>query len=160
MVLSEFIYGGMDGVITTVAIIAGTMGANIAPKYALILGLSNIMADGFSMGISRYNSLVDIVKSNANSELALRSPLMSAIMTFIFFVLMGSIPLLPFVFDIKTEFIQHYLLVSSLLAFLIIGLIKGLTTKKYLKSLGEIIIIGSIGALISYHVASKVKNYV
>ena len=75
MVLSEFIYGGMDGVITTVAIIAGTMGANIAPKYALILGLSNIMADGFSMGISRYNSLVDIVKSNANSELALRSPL-------------------------------------------------------------------------------------
>lgn len=160
MVLSEFIYGGMDGVITTVAIIAGTMGANIAPKYALILGLSNIMADGFSMGISRYNSLVDIVKSNANSELALRSPLLSALMTFFFFVLMGSIPLLPFVFDIKAEFIQHYLFVSSLLAFLVIGIIKGLTTKKYLKSLGEIIIIGSVGALISYHVASRVKNYV
>ncbi len=160
MMLPEFIYGGMDGVITTVAIIAGTMGANIAPKYAFILGLSNILADGFSMGISRYNSLVDIVKSNANSELALRSPLISALMTFFFFVLMGSIPLLPFVFDIKAEFIGYYLLTSSLLAFLVIGLIKGLTTKKYFKSMGEIIIIGSIGALISYHVASKVKNYI
>ena len=47
----------MDGVITTVAIIGGTLGAQIPSKYALILGASNVLADGFSMGISRYNSL-------------------------------------------------------------------------------------------------------
>ena len=78
--LSEFVYGGMDGVITTVAIIAGTMGADISTKYALILGLANILADGFSMGISRYNSLVDIVASN--SELSRTSPILSAMATF------------------------------------------------------------------------------
>ena len=62
MILSEFIYGGMDGVITTVAIIAGILGANIAPKYALVLGLASLFADGFSMGISRYSSLVQVLR--------------------------------------------------------------------------------------------------
>ena len=61
--LSEFIYGGMDGVITTVAIIGGSLGAKISNKYALILGASNVIADGFSMGISRYSSLKDVKNS-------------------------------------------------------------------------------------------------
>ena len=77
--LSEFVYGGMDGVITTVAIIAGTMGADISTKYALILGLANILADGFST-VFRDNSLVEIVASN--SELSRTSPILSAMATF------------------------------------------------------------------------------
>ena len=91
MLLSEFIYGGMDGVITTVAIVAGIMGANIPTNYALVLGLANLCADGFSMGISRYNSLVDITKSK-------NTPIISALATFVSFVIMGSIPLIPFAF--------------------------------------------------------------
>ena len=47
MMLSDFIYGGIDGVITTAAIIAGILGANISSKYALILGVSNLCAMDF-----------------------------------------------------------------------------------------------------------------
>ena len=91
MILSEFIYGGMDGVITTVAIIAGILGANIAPKYALVLGLASLFADGFSMGISRYSSLVDVRRAKV-------SPMFSGLATFVSFVVIGAIPLAPFLF--------------------------------------------------------------
>ena len=50
--ISEFIYGGMDGIITTIAIISSVMGANISTQYALVLGMANVLSDGFSMGIS------------------------------------------------------------------------------------------------------------
>ena len=154
--LSEFVYGGMDGVITTVAIIAGTMGADISTKYALILGLSNILADGFSMGISRYNSLVDIVASN--SELSRTSPILSALATFFFFVLMGLIPLFPFLMNIEKENIRKWLVFSSLVAFLLIGGVKGMYSRRFKKSIFEVVFIGSIGAAISYFVASYMNN--
>ena len=155
--LSEFIYGGMDGVITTVAIIGGSLGAKISNKYALILGASNVIADGFSMGISRYSSLKD-VKNSGNSELSRSSPLFSGIATFVFFVLMGMIPLIPLA--IFQEASIETLVGFALLAFVIIGITKGMQNNKLLKSVLETTIIGGLGALISYHVAKYVKNNV
>ena len=69
--LDEIIYGGMDGVLTTVSIIAGVYGSNINVIYGFILGVANLLADGFSMGISRYLSLVDINKSNVTRKNAI-----------------------------------------------------------------------------------------
>lgn len=157
--LSEFIYGGMDGIITTIAVIAGTIGANISSKYALILGLANIISDGFSMGVSRYNSLIDINQST-NSITAKNNPLMSAIFTFIFFIVMGCIPLLPFLFiDYNDEtLIKKMLFIFGVISFLIIGIIKGLHTKKLFKSIFEILIIGTISAYISFNVAFHVNK--
>ena len=153
MILSEFIYGGMDGVITTVAIIAGIMGANIAPKYALVLGLASLFADGFSMGISRYNSIVDIEKTNI-------SPFVSGLATFISFVLIGSIPLLPFMFIPlqKEEFIQKWMIICSVIALLLIGVIKGIYTHSLLKSTTEVLLIGIVGVFVSFHVARFVRS--
>ena len=119
--LSEFIYGGMDGVITTVAIIGGTLGAQIPSNYALILGASNVLADGFSMGISRYNSLIN-VQDKTNSDISRKSPFQSGLLTFVFFVLMGSIPLLPLViFDHQSiDIMKYYLLIFAMASFIII----------------------------------------
>jgi hypothetical protein len=153
--LSEFIYGGMDGVITTVAIIGGSLGAKISNKYALILGASNVIADGFSMGISRYSSLKD-VKNSANSELSRSSPLFSGIVTFVFFVLMGMIPLIPLA--IFQEASIETLIGFALCAFVIIGITKGMQNNKLLKSILETSFIGGLGALISYNVAKYVKQ--
>ena len=159
--LSEFIYGGMDGVITTVAIIGGTLGAQIPSNYALILGASNVLADGFSMGISRYNSLIN-VQDKTNSDISRKSPFRSGLLTFIFFVLMGSIPLLPLViFDHQSiDIMKYYLLIFAMASFIIIGTIKGIQNNKLLRSISETLIIGMIGALISFNVARYVKEHI
>lgn len=52
--IKDFIYGGIDGIVTTFAIVAGVKGAELSKATILILGLSNIIADGFSMAASNY----------------------------------------------------------------------------------------------------------
>ncbi len=53
--LRDWIYGGIDGAITTFAIVAGVVGANLSSGVVLILGLANLVADGFSMAASNYS---------------------------------------------------------------------------------------------------------
>lgn len=54
--LKNIIYGGIDGVITTFAIVTASYAADLNVKTILILGLSNVLADGFSMGFGDYAS--------------------------------------------------------------------------------------------------------
>ena len=53
--LSDWVYGGIDGAITTFAIVAGVVGAELSTRVILILGAANIIADGFSMAASNYS---------------------------------------------------------------------------------------------------------
>jgi VIT1/CCC1 family predicted Fe2+/Mn2+ transporter len=52
--LRDWIYGGIDGAVTTFAIVSGVIGADLSIKIILILGAANIVADGFSMAASNY----------------------------------------------------------------------------------------------------------
>lgn len=53
--LRDWIYGGIDGAVTTFAIVAGSVGAALSPKIILILGVANLLADGFSMAAANYS---------------------------------------------------------------------------------------------------------
>ena len=57
----DFVYGGIDGVITTFAIVAGVVGAALSSNVILILGLANLLADGFSMAASNYSGTKTVV---------------------------------------------------------------------------------------------------
>jgi len=48
------VLGAIDGAVTTFAIVAGATGAGLSGGIALVLGLANVFADGFSMGVSNY----------------------------------------------------------------------------------------------------------
>ena len=71
--LKEFVYGGVDGIITTFAVVAGFTGATIMSQenevtiipisVVLVFGLANLFADGFSMGVS------DFLSSRAEKKL-------------------------------------------------------------------------------------------
>ncbi len=54
--LGEMVYGGLDGIITTFAVVSGVAGAELGSKVVLILGLANLFADGFSMAVGAFLS--------------------------------------------------------------------------------------------------------
>lgn len=53
--LRDWIYGGIDGAVTTFAIVAGIVGAELSAGVVLILGMASVFADGFSMAASNYS---------------------------------------------------------------------------------------------------------
>ena len=54
--LGEFVYGGIDGSVTTFAVVAGAVGAGLDSVIIIILGFANLLADGFSMSVGAYLS--------------------------------------------------------------------------------------------------------
>ena len=52
--LRDFVYGGIDGAVTTFAVVSGVVGAQLATKVILIMGAANLLADGFSMASSNF----------------------------------------------------------------------------------------------------------
>jgi len=54
--IGEFIYGGIDGSVTTFAVVAGAAGANLDSAVVIILGFANLFADGFAMSVGSYLS--------------------------------------------------------------------------------------------------------
>lgn len=54
--IKSFVYGGLDGIITTFAVVAGVAGASLSAGIVLILGFANLIADGLSMAIGDYLS--------------------------------------------------------------------------------------------------------
>ncbi|MFD0986838.1 VIT1/CCC1 transporter family protein [Methyloligella solikamskensis] len=54
--LRDLVYGGIDGAVTTFAIMAGVVGAELSAGVVLVLGIANLLADGFSMAAGNYSS--------------------------------------------------------------------------------------------------------
>ena len=54
--LPEAVYGSIDGIVTTFAVVAGASGAELDINIILILGIANLIADGLSMSIGSYLS--------------------------------------------------------------------------------------------------------
>jgi vacuolar iron transporter family protein len=52
--LGEFVYGAIDGSVTTFAVVAGATGAALNPLIVIILGFANLIADGFSMACGAF----------------------------------------------------------------------------------------------------------
>ncbi len=163
--LAEFVYGATDGTITTFAVVAGVVGASLSSTIVLIMGFANLFADGFSMAVSNYlssKSQSDLNKIHNNKHRT-KNPRKTALATFSAFVIIGLIPLLPFVFANFSDFINNnkFLLSTVLtgIAFLIIGAFKGkVIGKHWIKSSLQTLVIGSIAALIAYSVGFFLRS--
>ncbi|HSX25240.1 MAG TPA: VIT1/CCC1 transporter family protein [Candidatus Andersenbacteria bacterium] len=55
--VGDFVFGGIDGVITTFAIVSGVAGAHLSAGIVLIAGIASLLADGFAMGVGNFLSI-------------------------------------------------------------------------------------------------------
>ncbi|WP_163560543.1 VIT1/CCC1 transporter family protein [Halomonas sp. NO4] len=181
----DAILGGIDGCVTTFAVVSGAFGAGFSATVALVLGFANLLADGFSMAVSNYESIqaqrehiqgvrerenhhIDAVPEGEREEIreifrrkglagetleqvvaaitedrevwietmlteehGLQrmglSPLRSALTTFLAFLVVGAMPLLPY--TLATLSLTQQFLASLAMAgvmFLGIGMLKSL----------------------------------
>ncbi len=52
--LKDFVYGAIDGAVTTFAVVSGVAGAGLSPGIIIVLGFANLVGDGFSMAASNF----------------------------------------------------------------------------------------------------------
>ena len=158
--LPEFVYGGIDGSVTTFAVVAGAVGASLSSSIILILGFANLFADGFSMAVSNYLS---IKSKNDLQKKQEKHPLKAAFATFISFVVIGFIPLLSFILALLFPSLNpNKFLYSSILtgvALFIVGLIKGEVVKKHpIRAALETLIMGGIAAVLAFVVGFLLRG--
>ena len=155
--LAEFVYGGIDGIITTFAVISGALGASLNPAVILILGFANLFADGFSMAVSNYLSTKSERSLDNDKRQSDKQPLKTAFATLISFIVIGFIPLLSFVLAAVFPALDSMKYVLSVVftafAFIFVGVAKGFVSgKRPVVSALETLLIGGAAAVIAFSV--------
>lgn len=207
--LRDWVYGGIDGAVTTFAIMAGVVGADLSPQVVLILGAANLLADGFSMAAANYSSTqteideynfvrsmeerhvhlapegereelrqilqgmglrnhalaeaVDTITSQHERWIDImmkeehgmtpvaRSPIKAALMTFLAFLLCGSVPLLPYIFLHGTP-TEPAIVMTAMVFFAIGSLRSRWSTTKWWRAGLETLVVGLAAAGVAYAV--------
>lgn len=159
--LRDFVFAADDGVITTFAVVAGSLGASLSAKVVLIMGAANLIADGFAMAAGNYlavKSEEEYEEAENKSKKNYHSPLPHSIVTFISFVIAGLVPLLPYLFGFKHSFTVSFILV--LISLFIVGSVRTrFTKKKWFLGGGEMVLIGGLAAFVAYLTGFLVDRY-
>lgn len=149
--LWEFVYGWIDGAITTFAVVAWSVWAWLDASIILILWFANLLADWFSMSIWAYLS------SDARDDsLAKRERIYTALVTYISFIVLGFIPLVIYVLQyFWIHFSNPFLYASALtmLSFMFIWYIKSFVSNSLLiKNICETLFLWAAAAGVAYYV--------
>ncbi len=221
--LPEFVYGGIDGAVTTFAVVSGVVGAGLDTIIILILGLANLVGDGFSMAVSNYLSTkaekdyiakerareewevenypegereeireifrdkgfkgkdleraVAVITSNKThwvnmmmkEELGLieskKSPVKTAIATFIAFLVIGFIPLVTYIAAyFFSGLLGNAFFITAVLtgvAFFVVGAYKSkVTSENFIVSGLETVLVGGIAAGIAFFIGYLLRGLV
>ncbi|WP_029035356.1 VIT1/CCC1 transporter family protein [Salinimicrobium terrae] len=219
--ISEFVYGGIDGAITTFAVVAGSEGANLGIQVVVILGLANLIADGFSMSVGNFFStkaerdtfdrhkqveyweiehlrdkeiqeireiyaakgfkgdlleqVVEVITADKDvwvdtmmkEELEMvksdKAPYKTAGMTFFSFIIVGSVPLLSYVFtgtgSVIREDLFLYSCILTAVALSIVGSLKSIVTEKnVIIGIFETLVLGGLAAFLAYFVGDVLEK--
>ncbi len=152
--LPSFVYGGSDGTVTTFAAMAGAVGAGIDTRIVIILGLANLVSDGFSMASADY--LAEDSRKGETKIMALKN----SIVTFFSFVVIGFIPILPVILATKEkQFILSIVFTTA--TFAAIGYLRARILKRNGALLAlQSVIIGSVCATLAFGVGEYISRFV
>jgi vacuolar iron transporter family protein len=165
--LKAMVYGANDGIITTFAVVAGVAGAGLEARIVLILGVANLVADGFSMGVG------DFLGERAEAALQKKrgEPIkpflwMTGVLTFISFVIAGSLPLLPYLaqflgFPLETRHQLFVSIVSTASALFLVGALRTIVTGgKWWRNGFEVLSVGAVAATVAYILGALIDQIV
>jgi VIT1/CCC1 family predicted Fe2+/Mn2+ transporter len=208
--LADSVLGSIDGCVTTFAVVAGSVGGGLPANVAIILGLANLIADGFSMGASNYLGVksqsdavektrlaehhhIDEVPEGEREEIRQifarkgyqgdvlekivevittdrvrwietmlteehglhlhgRRPFIAGLTTFLAFVFVGAIPLVPFFFSsLNPSHMFAFSAALTAIAFTVVGFVKGVVLgQSRARSSLETLLIGGAAAALAY----------
>ncbi|MCA9080108.1 MAG: VIT1/CCC1 transporter family protein [Planctomycetaceae bacterium] len=209
--LRDFVYGAIDGAVTTFAVVSGVAGAGLSTNIVIILGVANLLGDGFSMAAGNYlgtkaeaeqrertrqmeerhiasfpdgereeirqiyagqgfsgdllEQIVEVITADRErwvhtmlrEEHGLPSivphPLRAAATTLIAFILVGMVPLVPFIVGFLITIPQPYVVstVMTAVAFFLVGMAKSrFVEQSWYKAGTETLVIGSLAAGLAF----------
>ncbi|MFB6136332.1 MAG: VIT1/CCC1 transporter family protein [Halobacteriaceae archaeon] len=153
--LAELVYGANDGIVTTFAVVAGVAGADLAAAVVVVLGVANLLADGFSMGMSNYlsrRSELDYVAAageTLSSFERAKTPGRTALATFVGFVLAGWTPLVPYLVGLHPQF--PFAAGFAGVGFFAVGAGRSLVTgRSRLRSGAEMLAVGAVASAVAF----------
>jgi VIT1/CCC1 family predicted Fe2+/Mn2+ transporter len=157
--LPDFVLGANDGVITTLAVVSGVVGASLSSKIVVIMGFANLVADGISMAASNILGR----RSETQKPLpTLRSAWPHGLATFIGFVAAGFVPLIAYLWPLFQDAKFTVAVILSLVTLFTVGAGRAIFTgRSGLTSGIEMLLIGAtaagaaylIGALVAFMIA-------
>ena len=217
--LGDAVLGGIDGCVTTFAVVAGALGAGFSGIVVIILGVANLLADGLSMAVSNYLStrsqheeleearreeerhikefpegereevrqifaakgfvgdtlerIVDTVTQNKKLwidtmlteelgfQLEARNPWRAGLSTFVAFVVVGLVPLLPFLMGSVIPLNQRFPIssIATGIAFAAVGVAKGIVLKRPLFISGaQTLLVGGSAAVVAFVVGAWLRR--
>jgi len=217
--IKDFIYGAIDGAVTTFAIVAASVGAGLSAGVVIVLGLANLLADGFSMAASNYlgtkadQQLFEKTKAEEHKEIETHpegeieeirqifasqgfegenlehvvevitgdrelwvktmlreehgleeggpEAFKAAKATFIAFLVVGAVPLLPYFVDPLFTVPRQFMVscVMTAFAFLMVGWVKGrIVGVSKVRSALETLAIGGSAAAVAYVVGVLLRG--
>ncbi len=207
--IKDIIFAANDGIITTFAVVASVAGAHLSPTIVIIIGVANMLADGFSMATSNYlgtkseqelyareerierheiehipehekkevreilegkgykgeelATMADLITTNhqhwldfmMHEEMGLsapgkENPLKKGLITFLSFIIAGSIPLLPYSFGTYSNTFRMAIITTGIALFSIGALRHYFSDRHWLLSGIEMLIIGGSAAGMAY----------
>jgi len=163
--LSEFVYGGIDGIVTTFAVVAASVGAGLDSSIIIILGLANLVADGFSMGISAYLAKKsDVAVSDKESD-DVKYPQKVGLVTFTSFIIVGFIPVMiyvfDFAFDLEIDNLFGYSLALAAVGFGLIGWLKSYVAKENkVMAILETLALGAVASGVAYYIGDVLEQII
>lgn len=165
--IKALVLGANDGIITTFAVVAGVVGADLPVRVILILGVANMIADGISMSVGDYlgeSSAAQYQKSQTGEDHEVLWK--SSAATFVAFALAGTLPLLPYIVEfLGAPIPQSWQFTSSIvstgLALFLVGSLRTVVIKgSWWRSGFEMLGIGAIAAAAAYGLGAYIETLV
>jgi vacuolar iron transporter family protein len=155
--LPDLVYGANDGIITTFAVVSGVVGAALSERVIVILGLANLVADGFSMGASNYLAR----RSHAEQELAERGDAARhGLATILGFVVAGVIPLLAYLLPVDETAQFPAAIALAAAALFSVGAARSFVTRRgFVRSGVEMLLVGSLAAAVAFAIGAFASTF-